>query len=104
MDVQRTRRRVLTDLGLGGLAGLTGPSLLPAAGLRRKKLPVAAVITQYFKFSHADVLVGKILNGWRQAGGPGPDLELVSMYVDQFSEKDLSRGLAKKHGFRLPEC
>ena len=101
MDGQRTRRRVLAELGLGGLTGLTGASLLPAAGLRRKKLPVAAVITQYFKYSHADVLVGKILNGWRQAGGPGPDLELVSMYVDQFSEKDLSRGLAKKHGFRI---
>ena len=101
MDVQRTRRRVLTDLGLGGLASFAGPSLLRGAGLRRKKLPVAAVITQYFKYSHADVLVGKILNGWRQAGGPGPDLELVSMYVDQFSEKDLSRDLAKKHGFRI---
>ena len=101
MDVQRTRRRVLTDLGLGGLASFAGPSLLQGAGLRRKKLPVAAVITQYFKYSHADVLVGKILNGWRQAGGPGPDLELVSMYVDQFSDKDLSRGLAKKFGFRI---
>ena len=101
MDVQSTRRRVLTDLGLGGLASFAGPSLLQGAGLRRKKLPVAAVITQYFKYSHADVLVGKILNGWRQAGGPGPDLELVSMYVDQFSDKDLSRGLAKKFGFRI---
>jgi len=101
VNVQPTRRQVLRTLGLSGLAGLAGPSLLPAAGVRRKKLPVAAVITQYGKFSHADVIIGKILEGWRQAGGPGPDLELASMYVDQFPGNDLSRGLEKKYGFRI---
>ncbi|MFP6767976.1 MAG: hypothetical protein VB859_07395 [Planctomycetaceae bacterium] len=101
MNHQTTRRRALQHLGLGGLASLTGPARLTADRVVRKKLPVAAVITQYFKYSHADVILGKILEGWKQAGGPGPDLELVSLYVDQFSDKDLSRGLAKKHGFRI---
>ena len=62
---------------------------------------MAAVITEYRKYSHADVIIGKILEGWLHDGGPGPDLELVSMYVDQFPAKELSRGLAKKHGFRI---
>jgi len=101
MTHQRTRRQALKDLGLGGLASLTTESLLPASSARRKKLPVAAVITYYGKFTHADVILGKILEGWRQAGGEGPDLELVSVYVDQFPQNDLSRGLARKHGFRI---
>lgn len=59
---------------------------------------IAAVLTAYQKGLHADVLLGKILEGWRQDGGPGPRLELVSMYVDQFpSEGDLARPMSRKH-------
>ena len=65
------------------------------------KKKVAAVVTVYRKNSHADVLVGKILEGWQQDGGPGPALELVSLYVDQFPEEDLSVKLSQKHGFRM---
>ncbi|MEQ8784777.1 MAG: hypothetical protein RIC55_00690 [Pirellulaceae bacterium] len=72
-----------------------------AADSKREKLPVAAVVTVYRRNSHADVLVGKILEGWRQQGGPGPDLKLVSMYVDQTPKGDKSAELAKTHGFRL---
>ncbi len=95
-----TRRLALHSLGLGGLAVLSGPAALLAAG-NGKKLPVAAVVTTYFENSHADVIVGKILEGWRQKSGTGPDLELVSLYTDQVDSNDLSRGLSKKHGFRL---
>lgn len=62
---------------------------------------IAGVVTIYRKNSHADVLLGKILEGWKQDGGPGPNLKLVSLYVDQFPSDDLSIELAKKHGFRL---
>ena len=91
-----TRRQALTTLGLAPL-GLAAPCFAKP----RERLPVAAVVTSYFKNSHADVLVGKILEGWRQQGGPGPDLELVSLYADQVPSQDLSRDLARKHGFRI---
>src|SRR5438128_1817313 len=67
--------------------------------LRKKK--VAAVVTEYRRRSHADLIVGKVLEGFRHDGGPGPGLELASLYVDQFPAGDLSRGLARRYGFTL---
>jgi hypothetical protein len=85
-----------------------GGRLLGASALERvndetppKPKSVAAVMTEYRPGSHADVLVGKILEGWRQDGGPGPTLKLAAMYVDQFPAKDMARAMAKKHGVPL---
>jgi hypothetical protein len=63
-----------------------------------KAKSVAAVITAYEHGLHADVLIGKILEGWKQDGGPGPALTLASMYVDQFTDRDMARPMAKKYG------
>jgi hypothetical protein len=65
------------------------------------KKKIAAVVTEYRHWSHADVLVGKVLEGYHHDGKAGPDLELASMYVDQFPKGDMSKALAKKHGFTL---
>jgi|SRR5262245_15826904 len=63
--------------------------------------PIAAIVTVYFRHSHADVIVGKILEGPLYDGKNLYDLRVVSMYVDQVADKDMSADLAKKHGFRL---
>ena len=97
-----TRRRFLrTSLGPAGLmfCGKHLATRLIADDKPRQKLPVAAVVTVYHRNSHADVIVGKILEGWGQDGGLGPDLRLVSLYVDQIGNGDLSETLARKHGF-----
>lgn len=65
----------------------------------RKK--VAAVVTEFRWHSHADLIVGKILEGYHHDGREFPSIELASLYVDQLPPDDMSRGLAKKHGFRL---
>ena len=62
---------------------------------------VAGILTWYIKGSHADVLIGKILEGWAYDGGPGPNLRLASLYVDQFPDGDMAREMAKKHGVRI---
>src|SRR5262249_16598696 len=62
---------------------------------------VAAVVTEYRKWSHADVIVGKVLEGFNYDNKDGPNLKLVSIYVDQFVDKDMSRDLAKKYKFTI---
>jgi hypothetical protein len=65
----------------------------------RKK--VAAVVTEYRRWSHADVIVGKLLEGYLHDGKEMPSLEVVSMYADQKPKEDQAPALAKKHGFTL---
>lgn len=91
-----SRREVLelTAIALGSLATSSGIHAAPAKSPRKK---VAAVVTVYFPRSHADVILGKILDGWEQTGGPGPALELVAVYVDQFPRDDLARETCAKH-------
>lgn len=83
-----------TGLSLSG--GLSGVS--QAHSVERPVLPVAGIATVYRHNSHADVILGKILEGYNQKGGPGPALKLVSLYIDQFPEGDLSRDLSRKYG------
>jgi hypothetical protein len=63
--------------------------------------PVAAVITKYDRGLHADVLITRILEGWKCDGGPGPALALKAMYLDQSAEGDLGRTMAAKHGVAI---
>ena len=62
---------------------------------------VVGVVTVYRRNSHADVLLTKILKGWKHDGGPGPNLELASLYVDQFVSDDTSRKLSREYGFPI---
>jgi hypothetical protein len=59
---------------------------------------VAAVVTEYRPRSHADVIVGKLLEGYRLDGvETRPRVRVASMYVDQFPDNDMARGLSEKH-------
>ena len=93
------RRQALNRLGITtlGLAAQLDSSTAIAKPENQPK-QIAAVITWYKEGSHADVILGKVLEGWKQDGGPGPNLKLASIYVDQFPEDDLARSMAKKHG------
>ncbi len=69
------------------------------AGAGQPKMPksVAAVVTTYSKGSHADVLIGKVLEGWQQNGGSGPALKLASLYIEQVGNTDIGRAMATKY-------
>ena len=98
-----TRRRCLQTalVSLGATLSRSGlaAKLFAADALEPKQ--IAAVVTIYRHGSHTDVLVGKILEGWKQDRGPGPNLKLASLYVDQFPEGDMARAMSEKYGFRL---
>jgi hypothetical protein len=69
---------------------------------KKPRLNVAAVVTVFHHNAHADVIVGRLLEGYHLNGkGSLPSLKLVSLYVDQKPKNDLSRSLAEKYGFRL---
>ncbi len=62
---------------------------------------IAAIITEYRPNSHADVVVTKFLKGFpTDEGLIPPRTQVVSMYVDQFPDNDLSRGLSA--AFNVP--
>jgi len=66
------------------------------------KKKVAALISEYRPRSHADVIVGRLLQGYYLDGQHHePGVEIVSMYTDQVADMDMSRQLAAQHGFAL---
>lgn len=66
----------------------------------RKK--IAAIVTEYRWFSHADVICGRLLGGHSANNvWTPPRLNLVSLYTEQVPKNDMSRDLAARHGFRI---
>ena len=92
-------RRDCLRLGLGAaITGLSGWPAIAEDSVSTKSKSVAAVITVYFRNSHADVLLTKILEGWQHDGGPGPALKLASIYIDQPEGSEFGLEILKKHG------
>ncbi|MFM9963685.1 MAG: hypothetical protein ACKV2Q_20955, partial [Planctomycetaceae bacterium] len=99
-DLTLSRRDCLR-LGFGAaLAGITNAPILAHQDTKAQpeSKSVAAVVTIYFRNSHADVLLTKILEGWKHDGGPGPALKLASVYIDQPNGSEFGRELCRKHG------
>jgi hypothetical protein len=76
-------------------------TLVYNASVQRPRRTVAVIVTIYTRHSHADVIVGKILEGYLHDGRDRPRMRLASMYVDQLPDNDLSRALARVHNFRI---
>ena len=91
---QISRRTMIAASG----AGMTLAASPSFARRPLKPKRIAAIATVYRYGSHADVILGKILEGWKQDGGPGPALEIAGMYVEQQGDDDMSKPLCKKYG------
>ena len=62
----------------------------------RKK--IAAVITEYRVPAHADVIVGKFIKGFPTDDGLiEPQVDIVSMYLDQIPENDIGLQVSKEY-------
>jgi hypothetical protein len=83
-------------------------TFLPLAGApalltgQAKRPRVALIINAYFPNSHADVFVGRLLQGYRLNGKTHlPRIDVASMYVDQFPFNDMAREQAEEYGVRM---
>ena len=87
-------------LGRGGGIALGLAEHMAAGAAQRKR--IAAIITEYRLDSHADVIVGRLLEGYEYNGRhQTPQVEVVSMYTDQVPSNDMSRAMAAKHGVKI---
>lgn len=60
---------------------------------------VAAIITEYRRNSHADVIIGRLLEGYSYYGeNVNPRVKVVSMYTDRVPANDMSRTKAVQYG------
>ena len=101
-DSRVTRRDCVRLIGAATAFGYTSGQMICAQETdnalgRRDRKPVAALMTGYHKAWHPDVILGKIFDGWKQDGGRGPALQIVSMYVDQPAPNDLAHLMSAKH-------
>ena len=62
-----------------------------------KRPKIAAIVTEYRKYSHGQHIVDRFLEGYGWNGRHHhPPMDLVSLYVDQRPESDLSRDRAER--------
>ncbi len=94
MNSLRSRRSFL--LSAGTTAAL---AWVPVHAVERRRKRIALLGTEVRIHSHAQHFIDRFLLGYSWAGGwRRPDVDLVSLYIDQFPEGDLARGTAKRHG------
>src|SRR5438093_10969940 len=100
-----SRRRFLGQAGrfaTGIAAGSELSMTTMAFGAPNVRMKVAAVLTEFTYRSHAHVLLENFLepylfNGKLTTSG----IEVVSFYVDQFSERDMAREVAAKYNIKI---
>ena len=70
---------------------------IASAQTRPARPKIAAIATTYFKYSHAQHIVDRFLEGYGWNGTHHhPPMDLVSLYVDQIGDRDLSSDRAKR--------
>ena len=102
-----TRREFIRQVGrfAAGAALAAGRDTLfvPSAfGAEKKRLKIAAVLTEFSYRSHAHVLLENFLepylfNGKLTSSG----MDVVSFYVDQFPDRDMAREVAAKYNIKI---
>lgn len=90
------------------LAGFAAASDAPRARPPKRAKPaakkVAVVASVYWYLSHAYHIAGRFLDGYMKGDAHHfPEFGVASAYVEQVRANDLSRDIAKEHGFRLSD-
>lgn len=101
-------RRAFIRNAAAATAALTFNSLCPdllgsvPGSKSGRRFKVAAVITEYSYRSHAHVILENFLEPYLFNGNLiQPDMDVVSMYVDQFPAGDLSRAISARYNIPI---
>jgi hypothetical protein len=79
------------------LAGAGAAPALLRSQTRPARPKIAAITTTYFKYSHAQHIVDRFLEGYGWNGTHHrPEMDLVSLFVDQVGSNDFSRDRAAR--------
>jgi hypothetical protein len=88
-------------LGAACAASLTGPQVLAASAPSGRK-KIAMITNAWFYLSHAQHMGDRFLVGYPWKGKwHKPEMDIVSLYVDQRGEGDQSGARAKEFGFKI---
>src|SRR5262249_3784346 len=80
-------------------AFLASASLPLLSSAQQPPKRIAAILTEYWLGSHADVVIGKYLEGYNQDDHPPyPRNKIVAMFTEHVPKTDMSRRMAKKYG------
>lgn len=74
--------------------------ILPTDSAPRQGAPkrLAAITTAYWKYSHADDIITKFIEGYAIVGRVHqPHCRVVSLYIEQFPDTDIGRGMAARY-------
>ena len=92
-----TRRQFLHQAATAGAAllgtRLAAQVVAPPASPKK----IAAIVTAYFRYSHADNIVTRFMEGFSIVGKSyPPPCHVASLYIDQVDDLDIGRPLAKR--------
>jgi len=98
-----SRRNFLNSVGgVFAAAPFFSPVSLSDANEKHTPKRIALVTTVWREFSHSWHMAERFLHGYPiQGSWHNPNVEIVSAYVDQTGDDDLSRDRAKRYGFKI---
>ncbi len=74
------------------------PSTQTSSVTTGKRPRVAGLISEYRRYSHGQNIIDRLMGGYGwESEWHYPELDVVSLYVDQFPESDLSREREQRH-------
>jgi hypothetical protein len=95
-----SRRSFLLSTAAAATVACASPLTARAAARPRKRIALIGTVVR--RHSHAQHFIDRFLLGYTWDGGwHRPEVELVSLYIDQFPEGDLARATARRHGVPL---
>jgi hypothetical protein len=79
-------------------SGVSGQLIAPPASPKK----IACLVTTYFRYSHADNIVTRFMEGYSIVGKSfPPPCKVASLYIEQVNDLDIGRPLAKRWGIPI---